>query len=309
MKKLRIILYQHFGFSRTESNGILFLLIIILLMLLTKHLYFNYIHKPTQLKISQVELEGIRKKIREKKLIEVKEKKSLNEKKDPSSVIVIDTESEFDPNESTAEELMKMGFPEEISYRIISYREKVGKFSGKSDLFKIYNIDSSFLIENWERILLPEKNLIETEEIPLNKIEQSDINIAGVSDFERINGIGNVFANRIIKYRNSLGGFYSIKQLNEVYNLPDSLIPAINQYFLIDKSKLKKLDLNSMTEKELGSHPYINYNLSRAIVNYRKAHDGYSDVTEIREIKLINDSIYHKIYPYLSIEKPDSIIK
>jgi len=309
MKKLRIILYQHFGFSRRESNGILFLFMIIILMLLTKYFYFNYIHQPTQLKISQIELEGIRKKVREKKLIGVNEKKSLNEKKDPSSVFIIDKESEFNPNESTAQELLIMGFPEEISYRIISYREKVGKFSNKSDLFKIYNIDSSFLIENWERILLPEKTLSETEEIPIIKIERSDINIANVSDLERIKGIGNVFANRIIKYRNMLGGFYSTKQLNEVYNLPDSLIPAINQYFLVDKSKLKKLDLNSLTQKELGRHPYINYNLSRAIVNYRKAHDGYSDVTDIREIKLIDDSIYHRIYPYLSIEKPDRIIK
>lgn len=126
-----------------------------------------------------------------------------------------------------------------------------------------------------------------------------EMNAADTADFKQIKGIGSFFAKRICKFRDALGGFYNQTQLLEVYGMDSLRYNQMLAYVKIDLKKIRKINLNSISFEELKSHPYINYNQARAIVNYRKQHGSYSSENDLLKIDLITDLDLKKIVPYL----------
>jgi competence protein ComEA len=59
--------------------------------------------------------------------------------------------------------------------------------------------------------------------------------------------------------------------------------------------------LNECSKDELKMHPYIKWPLANAIIEYRNQHGPYKQLKELKNIVLINDSIFSKIAPYLSL--------
>jgi len=92
---------------------------------------------------------------------------------------------------------------------------------------------------------------------PVFSVEKININKADKQSLVRLKGIGNVYAQRIIKYRNLLGGFYSVDQLSEIYGLPDSTLLSIDESLFVSDFQPTKLDLKTASYKELLRHPYI----------------------------------------------------
>ncbi|MBK9485182.1 MAG: helix-hairpin-helix domain-containing protein [Chitinophagaceae bacterium] len=50
------------------------------------------------------------------------------------------------------------------------------------------------------------------------------------------------------------------------------------------------------------THPYLRYNIANAIVQYRQQHGSFSSVFDIKRIMMINDDIYNKVAPYLTVK-------
>ncbi|MCK4288174.1 MAG: helix-hairpin-helix domain-containing protein, partial [Bacteroidales bacterium] len=110
------------------------------------------------------------------------------------------------------------------------------------------------------------------------------------------------FSQRIIKYRDLLGGFFSSKQLMEVYGIDSSKFNKISSFIRIDTSIIKKININEASFKKILKHPYINFEMTKQIVNSRKL-KKYDTFQEFREKNmLINDSIFKKIFPYLQLK-------
>ena len=99
-----------------------------------------------------------------------------------------------------------------------------------------------------------------------------------------------------------VGGFYSVEQVAEVYGLPDSTFQMIKPLLSCDSSQIEKLDVNTADEAALKNHPYIKWNLARAIVNYRQQHGVYNSLDKLMQIDIISPGIFQKISPYLKVE-------
>ena len=56
-----------------------------------------------------------------------------------------------------------------------------------------------------------------------------------------------------------------------------------------------------VTADELKTHPYFKYKISNAIVNYRRQHGNYLKLDDLKNIVLINDSVYKRITLYLKL--------
>ncbi|MFT4785837.1 MAG: competence protein ComEA, partial [Cellvibrionaceae bacterium] len=132
-----------------------------------------------------------------------------------------------------------------------------------------------------------------------------DLNEASAQELTKIYGIGKRLSERIIKYRGALGGYYSEKQLFQIYNLEDSVIYKISESFVIDSTNIKTLSINGDSINQLARHPYINYNLARAIINYRINHGDYVSISDLKQVKIMNDSIFELLLPYLSTKSDD----
>ena len=130
--------------------------------------------------------------------------------------------------------------------------------------------------------------------------KKTNINKADTLEWTKIKGIGLKTANQILSFRKSLGGFVNVNQLKEVYFVSDSLYYSIKDQ-LFNDNKVLKININKVSIDSLKRHPYINWNLANAIVNFRIQHGQYESVEKIKEIHLVNEEIYLKIAPYLKI--------
>lgn len=130
-----------------------------------------------------------------------------------------------------------------------------------------------------------------------------DMNKADTTAFKQIRGIGSKLSQRIVAYRDKLGGFISQDQLKEVYGLDSNVIAENSSLLqLPDPTPYKKIAINTATVKELIAHPYITYKKAIAIANYRDQHGPYSSLKDVEKIHLMTTEDIAKLAPYLSFD-------
>ncbi|GAB4240667.1 MAG: hypothetical protein Tsb0034_17230 [Ekhidna sp.] len=125
-----------------------------------------------------------------------------------------------------------------------------------------------------------------------------DLNTATMDELQEVRGIGPAFSERIVKYRELLGGFYSMLQLSEVYGLTPETIQNIQKGFEIQSSP-RPFQINNDSAKVLARHPYIDYDLAWVIINYRKQNGDLLSADDLKKIKAIDDSTFARLKPYL----------
>ncbi len=125
-----------------------------------------------------------------------------------------------------------------------------------------------------------------------------EINSADTMDFKKLVGIGSVYAQRIVKFRNLLGGFYSIKQIKEVYGLPDNVFHQIEKKLRVNVELIKKIDPEKSTISDIARHPYFTYEQSIELVNlYRKNANPVRD--NILDLESIDEVEFERMKNYL----------
>lgn len=88
-----------------------------------------------------------------------------------------------------------------------------------------------------------------------------DLNSADTTLLKRVPGIGSSFARRIIKYRDLLGGYYVVEQLQEVYGMDRERYDAIHPYFMVGTA-VRPLTL---TIDSISYHPYLSWRHKRTL--------------------------------------------
>ena len=112
-----------------------------------------------------------------------------------------------------------------------------------------------------------------------------DINQATKEDLKKITGIGDAISDRILKQKELLGGFVSMDQMTDVWGLTPDVIAELNKYFIVESlPKLKKINVNTASIKELGQFYYFRYPLSKNIVTYRSM-NGDVKIEDLANIK------------------------
>jgi len=112
-----------------------------------------------------------------------------------------------------------------------------------------------------------------------------DINLATQEDLIKIYGIGEAISLRILKFKESLGGFVSMEQMNDVWGLSPEVIENLNAHFKVPANpKVKKIDINNASIKELSLFPYFKYPISKNIVTYRSMNGDIKNSEDLTKI-------------------------
>lgn len=295
---LKTWIMDTFGFSKSEAHGTLVLLIIVFLgVLIPRLLLQNSKSSPESFLANQESLElwaeGLKSSLRNKKEAKTK----------PTEIPSKAESFSFDPNTATLTDLLALGFKERAAQNLISYRKNGGQFALKSDLKRVYGISKKRIDELWDQINLPNRLHAPKKEAmishPMVAIEKWEINTVTAEMLQEIRGIGPVLSKRIVTFREKLGGFHSLEQLHQVYGLDSATVNALQERS-VTSGIVKKININTDSLRFLYNHPYIDYSTARVIVNYRAQHGDYNSIKQLKSIKIINDSLYQKIYPYLS---------
>lgn len=293
------IFKSHFWYNKSQRNGIFFLIILIVLLQLV---YVNLsFFKEDASPENSIVIKELQEKIDSLKLVEIENRK-------PKTY-------PFNPNFITDFKGYQLGMSVQEIDRLHNFRKQNKYVNSPEEFQNVTKVSDSLLSKISPYFKFPDwvlkknrkqKNKLTTfknqNEIKtaLLTISTNDINKATKEDFETIEGVGEVIANRIIKYRNKLQGFSYENQLFEVWGLPSETVKNILESFkIVEKPIIKKINVNTATFKEVLKNPYINYELCRQIFDYRDEVAELQNISELRNIKDFPLDKYNRIVLYL----------
>lgn len=305
LKNLRAIL----GFTKREMNGVLLLLplaccLIILLRFYEELFPSHYDHSKDQALLDSL----------------VKELKAYQaEAEDPATVYF-----NFDPNLISDDSFRLLGVPYFLVNRIANYKKAGGLFKKPEDLKRIYDFPDSLYIqlEDYIEIKVQERphrpglgnrQAFDTEKVVVKRSpkvvstildhdQTIDLNKADTIVLKKLYGIGSVYATRIVKYRNLLGGFVRVDQLKEVYGISDSLFQSILPKIFVTEISPAKINVNLASFKEINAHPYISYEQTKELFNSKSRIGKYKSIKDLYGLSLWDSVELIRLSPYLSFE-------
>lgn len=295
MEKLKALIRNFFAFSKKETNGFLILLPLMALLIFSEPIYRYFFTRQKQ------DFSKDEKKL--DSLVATLQDSVATKPEQPVEL------KPFDPNRASADELISVGFSKELAKRLINYRTKGGKFVIKKDLLKLYGFDDKLYQRVYPYISLPES--LTATALPsvqlskkLNKEKTLiDLNQADTAQLKRVYGIGDKLSERIVKYREKVGGFVSIDQLKEVYGLDSTVVDDVKKDFFVSSAfQPKKIKINSAKQEELAGHPYINRALARTIEAYRFQHGKFNSMEDLAKVQLMKEETLQKLRPYVSFD-------
>lgn len=203
----------------------------------------------------------------------------------------------FDPNTASPGDLERLGLNSYQRRNIVSYRERGGRFSTKSDVSKIYGIDGELYarLEPWIDIPTTGDNIIESKSLTV-----IDINVADSLQLIQIPGIGPAFSGRILRYRQILGGFHSVGQIMEVFGMTTERFEQIEPYMTINNIAIQQIRINFAELRELRSHPYISADQARQIIQLRSDNGPFNSLDELQHYGVFDNLNFEKVKPYLT---------
>jgi competence ComEA-like helix-hairpin-helix protein len=88
----------------------------------------------------------------------------------------------------------------------------------------------------------------------------------------------------------------------EVYKFSDSVWVMLQEKLTISPSDIRKININTATEEQLKQHPYIGEKYAASIIRYRNGLKRFDQLSQLRQVPLMTEEQYRKIFPYLTIE-------
>jgi len=127
-----------------------------------------------------------------------------------------------------------------------------------------------------------------------------EINASDTAQLMKIPGIGASFAKKITGYKNSLGGYYRLEQLQEVYGMYAELYEKIIPYLRTDTGRITTIQVNTASLDKLKSHPYINFYQAKAIVEMRKKKGKLQNIHELDLLEEFTPEDLERLKHYLA---------
>lgn len=293
----------YFRFNSSERKGILSLLFLILLVIIAKWalpFFETQISKPDP-KIEA--LIAYADELDQDSIQNLYHQSYQKKRREPEINFY-----KFNPNNFSKENWQSFGLSEKQAQSIQNYLIKGGVFRTKRDLKKMYVVSDEFYASVEDFIDLPDTIYAaptKPRKYKKIKLQRVFINKSDSASFEELYGIGPVLAQRIIRYRDALGGFHSKAQLNEVYGVKDTLLQRLDSLLVLDSIQLTKLNINAASADELRRHPYIDWKVANSIVKLREQHGAYASLDELAKSELIKQDLLKKLKPYFKLNQND----
>lgn len=116
--------------------------------------------------------------------------------------------------------------------------------------------------------------------------QKIDLNQATQVQLQNVNGIGEKLSQRIVDYKNRLGGFHADVEIKEVYGLsPEVVTRVLNMFTVKTPRSIKKININTATVEELVTVKYIDYEIAHDIIEQRTLREGFQKIEDLTKVK------------------------
>jgi DNA uptake protein ComE-like DNA-binding protein len=270
----------YFKFSREQRNG-LFLLFAIIIVLQSVYFFvdFSAVVKNYPEKQKWLSLQS-----------QIDSMKTDNSKAFPKIY-------PFNPNFITDYKGYKLGMSVQEIDRLLAFRKENKYVNSAQEFQNVTKVSDSLLngiapffkFPDWVNTKKESKgykNYPNQAFAKKEKIVLIDINQATKEDLIKIYGIGEAISLRILKQKESLGGFVSMEQMKDVWGLSPEVIENLNTHFKISVlPNFKRIDINNASLKELSQFYYFKYTLAKEIVTYRSMVGNIKNIEDLTKIK------------------------
>lgn len=282
---------SHFAFNKQERSGIFFLLLIIVLL---QGAYFVYTEMKTEDVVSQVIVDS-----------------DLQKKIDALKNEALKKEAEvrlypFNPNFISDYKGYELGMSTVEIDRLHRYRNTNKYVNSAEEFQKVTQVSDSLLARMVPYFKFPvwvKKRTSVGRNKSTEKIKAlHDLNAATAEELRSVYGIGTKLSERIVKFRNRLGGFLIDEQLYDVYGLDKEVVArALKRFTVKNPPIIHKININTASAKELSKLVYIQKNLAIDIINYRNDKKMIKSFDELTKIKNFPINQIDRITLYLSL--------
>ena len=298
-------MWKDFFYYTKSERRVILLLLAIALLLLGIWAVMEYL-RPVEVPVTLSESEEI-----DSFLANLEEQEKIRKSHTPKNEISVVLQP-FDPNTADSVLLRQLGLPVYIVRNILKYRAKGGVFRSPESFSRIYGLKEEVYQKLKPYITIAPlvsvshvradtfRQLKDT--IPyIPKYEEGtivDLNKADTSILKRIPGIGSTLARMIVVYRQRLGGFYDVSQLQEVPHVGVEL----NKWFVVTPAGLHKIQVNSASLDKLRSHPYMDFYKAKAIMEYRRKRGKIKGLSQLSMFEEFTEKDLKRLSPYLTFE-------
>ena len=199
----------------------------------------------------------------------------------------------FNPNFITDFKGYKLGMSVEEIDRLLAFRKQNKFVNSASEFQAVTKVSDSLLKAISPYFKFPDwvknkNNYQPFENKNYSKAEKVivlDINEATKEDLMKVYGIGDKISDRILTEKEKYGGFVSMEQMQFVWGLSPEVIENLNKYFEVKSApKIKRININNASVKELSQFPFFKYALAKDIVIYRSM-NGDIKTEDLSKIK------------------------
>ena len=238
----------------------------------------------------------------------------------------------FDPNTATESQLLSLGLSQREVSNILKYRARGGRYRVKEDFARVYGLT----LEKYRQLepyiaikpqimaadvikreknsphpssLSPHPSSLSPHPSSLNpqpsavglrasrKLrygETVDINSADTAMLKRIPGIGDYYAMRIVELRKRKQVFSSPEELLAIRNFPETALT-----YMTASQDFPAIYINCWSQKQLASHPLLNYTQARDIISLRRLSGLITSATDLAALPSFSPALIEKITPLL----------
>ena len=298
-------MWKDFFYYTKSERRVILLLLAIALLLLGIWAVMEYL-RPVEVPVTLSESEEI-----DSFLANLEEQEKIRKSHTPKNEISVVLQP-FDPNTADSVLLRQLGLPVYIVRNILKYRAKGGVFRSPESFSRIYGLKEEVYQKLKPYITIaPLVSVSHVRTDTLRQLKDTipyipkyeegtivDLNKADTSILKRIPGIGSTLARMIVVYRQRLGGFYDVSQLQEVPHVGVEL----NKWFVVTPAGLHKIQVNSASLDKLRSHPYMDFYKAKAIMEYRRKRGKIKGLSQLSMFEEFTEKDLKRLSPYLTFE-------
>ncbi len=282
-------LKSHFEIHSRFRNGI-FLLSIVLLVAVLGYCFYP---KSIQSKQNFVELSEFQHQIDSLKELASQEKNRYRLKP-------------FNPNFISDHKGYQLGLSAKEMDRLQEYRSQDKWINSISDFKRVSKVSDSLLevisplfkFPQWKK-----NSAYLKKKYPVKSYTQKeDLNTVTVEQIQEKVNVPEFIAERIVKYRNKLGGFVSDVQLKDVSGLYDNQRKKMLSIFTVKTpKKIQKVNINKASVDDLIAVPYFTFEMALEIKDFVKQKGSISSFNELGKIEGFSLEKIDRIALYLTL--------
>ncbi|SEA55308.1 DNA uptake protein ComE [Psychroflexus halocasei] len=201
----------------------------------------------------------------------------------------------FNPNFITDEKSYRLEMKPAEYDKLKAYREADQWINSVEDFQKVTGVSQTWLNKYSKYFKFPdwvieqqarERENRRSQPSELSYTAKKDLNKVEADDLTEISGIGSVLSQRILRYRNKIGGFRGDSQLKDIYGLKAELEAKILAKMTVKSgNEIPRININKASVIELADVPYFDYELAREINTFIKLRGGIESFEELSKIQ------------------------